>query len=128
MAKPRKPNIEPVSFTGKLEELIIQSLIEKKGEDIVCIDLKKINHVFFDYFIICTGNSKTHVETLVEFVQMSTKKQANVLTSYVSGRENGEWVILDYFNIIVHIFQPEPRKFYNLEQLWSDAPIQQFNY
>jgi len=89
--------------------------------------LKKINHVFFDYFIICTGNSKTHIETLVDFVQASTKKQAKIPASYISGLENGEWVILDYFNIIVHIFQPDIRKFYNLEQLWSDAPIQQFN-
>lgn len=119
-----KPAEKPLD--GNLEELIIQSLMEKKGEGIVCLNLKKINHVFFDYFIICTGNSKTHVETLSDFVQFNVRKLAGINPSFVEGRENGEWILMDYFNIVVHILQPETRKFYNIEQLWSDAPIQQF--
>ena len=126
MAKPKKITKEATSFQGNIEELIIQALIEKKGEQIVCIDLKAMHHVLFDYFIICTGNSKPHVETLSEFVQETTKKQAGVRPSYIEGRANGEWVLLDYFNVIVHIFQPEIRQFYNIESLWSDAPCQQF--
>jgi len=126
MAKPKKTTKEAPAFQGNLQELIIQSLIEKKGEQIVCIDLKAMHHVLFDYFIICTGNSKPHVETLGDFVQESTKKLAGQRPSYVEGRANGEWVLLDYFNIIVHIFQPEIRQFYNIESLWSDAPHQWF--
>ena len=126
MAKPKKTAKEAPAFQGNLQELIIQSLIEKKGEQIVCIDLKAMHHVLFDYFIICTGNSKPHVETLGDFVQESTKKLAGQHPSYVEGRANGEWVLLDYFNIIVHIFQPEIRQFYNIESLWSDAPHQWF--
>jgi ribosome-associated protein len=126
MIKPKKVKKSNTVFTGNLEELIIQSLIEKKGENIVCIDLKKMNHVLFDYFIICTGNSKTHVETLSDFTQFNVKSTSGVRPAYVEGRANGEWILLDYFNIIVHIFQPETREFYNIEQLWSDAPIQKF--
>ena len=126
MAKKIKVKTDPVPFKGKLEELIIQALMEKKGEDIVCMDMKKINHVFFDYFIICTGNSRPHVETLCDYVQEMTKRQADVKPSFVEGTENCEWILLDYFNIIVHIFQPEARQFYNLENLWGDADIQRF--
>ena len=127
MARTKKATAEIPTFQGNLEELIIQSLIEKKGEQIVSIDLKAMHHVLFDYFIICTGNSKPHVETLSDFVQECTKKQARIKPSYVEGRGNGEWILLDYFNIIVHVFQPEIRKFYNIEALWSDAPSQWFS-
>jgi ribosome-associated protein len=126
MAKPKKITKEAPAFQGNVEELIIQALIEKKGEQIVCIDLKAMHHVLFDYFIICTGNSKPHVETLSEFVQETTKRQANIRPSYIEGRANGEWILMDYFNVIVHIFQPDIRQFYNIESLWSDAPCQQF--
>lgn len=109
-----------------LQDVIIQSLIEKKGENIVCINLQSIKHVFFDYFIICTGNSKPHVETLSDFVREMAFKQTHTRPTYVEGIVNSEWVLLDYFNILVHIFQPEARAYYDLEQLWSDADIQQF--
>lgn len=126
MAKTIKVKSDIELYQGNIEELIIQSLIEKNGTDIININLKKINHVFFDNFIICTGNSKTHVDTLCEFVQETTKRKANIKPTFVEGIENGEWILLDYFNIIVHIFQPEARKFYNLERLWNDAEIQKF--
>jgi len=126
MVKVKKVKSEEEPFKGNLEELIIQALIEKNGTDIVNINLKKINHVFFDNFIICTGNSKTHVDTLSDFVQETTKGKANIKPTFVEGIENGEWILLDYFNIIVHIFQPKIREFYNLERLWSDAEIQKF--
>jgi len=122
MTKQKKIIKEAIAFQGNIEELIIQSLIEKKGEQIVCIDLKAMHHVLFDYFIICSGNSKPHVETLSDFVQETTKKQAGIRPSYIEGRANGEWILLDYFNVIVHIFQPKIRRFYNIESLWSDAP------
>lgn len=109
-----------------VNELIVQALVEKQGVDIVCIDLKSVHHVFFDYFIICTGNSKNHIETLCDFVQERTRRLANLRPVHVEGLENGEWVLLDYFNILVHIFCPEARKYYNIEALWSDADIREF--
>jgi len=126
MGKKRKIKTEIDSFEGNIEDVIIQALIEKKGIDILSINLKKINHVFFDYFIICSGNSKTHVDTLADFVQETTIKSANTRPSFVEGTANGEWILLDYFNVIVHIFQPEIRAYYNIEKLWSDADFQHF--
>ena len=126
MGQKRKEKDEVALFQGNLQELIVQALLEKKGENVVCIDLRKMNHVLFDYFIICTGNSKPHVETLADFVQEVTKKETKTRPSFVEGLHNGEWVLLDYFNIIVHIFQPDVRKFYNIESLWNDAEIQRF--
>ncbi len=114
-------SVEP--FKGDIAELIIQALMEKKGEDITIINLKKINHVYFDKFIICSGTSRTHVETLSDYVQEVTKREANIRPAFLEGMMNGEWVLLDYFDIIVHIFQPEARNFYRLESLWNDAEI-----
>lgn len=114
-------SVEP--FKGDIAELIIQALMEKKGEDITIINLKKINNVYFDKFIICSGTSRTHVETLSDYVQEVTKREANIRPAFLEGMMNGEWVLLDYFDIIVHIFQPETRNFYRLESLWNDAEI-----
>ena len=113
-------------FTGDISELIVQALLEKGGVDVTVIDLKKINHVYFDYFIVCTGNSKPHVETLCDFVQEQTQRVAGVKPLHVEGLENKEWILLDYFNILVHIFLPEAREYYQLESLWGDADIQKF--
>ena len=110
-------------FTGDISELIVQALLEKGGEDVTVIDLKKINHVYFDTFIVVTGTSRTHVETLCDYVQELTKREAGIKPAAVEGLANGEWVLLDYFDTIVHIFQPEARTFYQLETLWNDADI-----
>lgn len=126
MTVKKKVKYEGEPYQGNLEELIIQALIEKQGVDIRCINLKKINHVYFDYFIVCSGNSKPHAETLCDFVQYQTKRVADVKPIHVEGLENKEWIILDYFNILVHIFQPEAREYYNIESLWGDADIQKF--
>ena len=126
MGKPAKKKASDTPFSGNLEELIIQALLEKNGQDITLINLKQINHVLFDSFIICTGTSKPHVDTLTDFIIETTKKEANVRPTFVEGTTNGEWVLLDYFNVIVHIFQPEAREFYNIERLWNDAEIRKY--
>lgn len=126
MTVKKKIKFEGTPYEGNIEELIIQALIEKQGVDIQCINLKKVNNAYFDYFIICTGNSKPHVETLSDFVQETTQRAAGMKPVHVEGLDNTEWVLLDYFNVVVHIFQPEARQYYNLEALWSDADVQRF--
>ena len=76
-------------FKGDLSELIVQALMEKKGEDIAVIDLKKINHVYFDKFVICSGTSRTHIETLCDYVQEVTKREAGILPTFVEGKNEG---------------------------------------
>lgn len=123
MAKRKVATKKENLFTGDISELIVQALLEKGGVDVTIIDLKKINHVYFDTFIIATGTSRTHVETLCDYVQELTKREAGINPTAIEGLANGEWVLLDYFDTIVHIFQPEARTFYQLETLWNDADI-----
>lgn len=112
--------------TQNIQDVIIQALIEKMGRDIVDIDMKKIEHVLFDDFIICTATSKPHAETLCDYVQELAWREARQKPHFVEGLENKEWILIDFFNVIVHIFLPEAREFYNLEKLWSDADLRRF--
>ncbi len=122
----KKVKYEGTPFDGNIEELIIQALIDKQGIDIQCINLKKVPDSYFDYFVICTGNSKPQVEALCDSVQEKTMREAGVKPLHIEGLGNCEWILLDYFNVLVHIFQPEARAYYNIEALWSDAEIQNF--
>ncbi|MCQ2286261.1 MAG: ribosome silencing factor [Bacteroidales bacterium] len=127
---PTKKKTEPKKVEkpvfDNIKDVVIQALMEKMGNDIVDIDLKKVNHVFFDDFIVCTATSGVHAETLCDYVQELAWKELKVRPSFVEGLDNKEWVLIDFFNVIVHIFQPEFREFYNIEGLWSDADIQRF--
>lgn len=106
-----------------LVDLAIKGLQEKKGEDIICIDLKNIENAVCDYFIVCTGTSSTHVNALAGAVEEEIRKTINDKPWHSEGFGNAEWVLLDYVNTVVHIFQKEAREFYNLEGLWADAKI-----
>ena len=90
MAKRKVATKKENLFTGDISELIVQALLEKGGVDVTIIDLKKINHVYFDTFIIVTGTSRTHVETLCDYVQELTKREAGINPSAVEGLANGE--------------------------------------
>ncbi|HOZ30032.1 MAG TPA: ribosome silencing factor [Bacteroidales bacterium] len=116
MAKKRKDK-----EVTKLLKLIQESMLEKKAEDILILDLGKIENSVTDYFIICSGNSETHVNTIAQFVEHNVQKSLNEKAWKKEGFENCEWILLDYVNIVVHIFQPKSRDFYRLEQLWADA-------
>ena len=128
MAASRKKVSEKTEPTinQNIKDMIIQALIEKMGHDIVDIDMRKMDNVIFDDFIVCTATSKPHAETLCDFVQELVWKESRQKPYFIEGLENKEWIILDFFNIIVHIFLPETREFYNLENLWSDAEISRF--
>lgn len=117
----------PILFQGEIQELILQALQEKMGNDIVLIDLRSKDSVFFDYFIICSGNAKPHVETLVDYVEEVVWKTLKIRPNHIEGRENSNWILIDYFNVIVHVFQKEVRAFYNIEKLWNDMPQQKIN-
>lgn len=94
-------------------------LLDKKGENIVILDLQGLSTIT-DYFLICTGTSRKHVQTLAEHTRLSLKK-LNVNAHHIEGYNEGAWVVLDYINAIIHIFDDRTRNYYLLEKLWGDA-------
>ena len=106
-----------------LKDAIIIGMLEKKANDITVLDLRKLKTSMADYFIVCHGNSDKQVSAIADSVEEQTKKLAGERAWHVEGSELNEWVLLDYFDIVVHVFMDEKRGFYGIEDLWSDADI-----
>ena len=102
---------------------IIKGIEEVKGNDIDILDLRAIENTVCDYFVICNGTSNTQVNSIVNSVQKIVSKELKDKPWHVEGTENGEWVLMDYVNIVVHVFQKHIREYYNIESLWGDAKI-----
>lgn len=110
--------------TEKLLDIITNAIEDKKGEDIVTIDLKHIDGAITNYFVICTGNSPAQVEAIAKSVGDKCLELAGEKPVGVNGLGNDQWVAIDFVDIIVHIFLPKPREFYDIEHLWEDAKIE----
>jgi ribosome-associated protein len=106
-----------------LSKYIVKGIQEKKGSDIVIINLKDIGNAISDYFVICTGASDTQVDAISESVEKEVLESANEKPWHREGFQNKEWILLDYINVVVHIFKSDVRSFYGLEELWGDAAI-----
>jgi ribosome-associated protein len=102
---------------------IIKGIEEVKGNDIDILDLRAIDNTVCDYFVICNGTSNTQVNAIVSSIQKIVSKELKDKPWHVEGTENGEWVLMDYVNIVVHVFQKHVREYYNIESLWGDARI-----
>ncbi len=109
--------------TKQLLDIVIKGIQEKKGSGIVIVDLTHIDGAIASYFVICQGGSPTQVEAIAESVAEFARKEAGDKPVSVNGLGNDEWVALDYVDILVHVFLPEPREFYDLEHLWEDAKL-----
>ena len=108
---------------NKLIEKIVIGISDVKGQDIEMIDLRKIENRICDFYIICSGNSNTHVSAILESVKRKVSKTLKEKPSHTEGEENAEWILLDYINVVVHIFQKPVRDFYRIEELWGDCKI-----
>lgn len=106
-----------------LAEVIVQGMQENKAKGIVSLNLKNIETAVCDYFIICNGTSNTHVSAIANSLVDETIKTLKDKPHNKEGMENGQWILLDYGNVVAHIFQKETREFYNIEKLWGDADI-----
>lgn len=104
-----------------LADSVVNGILEKKGENIVCLDLRNIENAVCSFFIICEGNSDTQVEAIAESVEFIVKKETGQRPYRSEGWENALWVLIDYIDVVVHVFERETRSFYNLERLWADA-------
>ena len=113
--------------TFDLKKNILYALQDKKAQDIVELDLSELGISLFDRFIICTATSTTHAEALIDSVLMTVKKNLGLLPKHTEGVGNSQWVLVDYFDTIVHIFLAESRNFYNIEGLWKDAEKIEYN-
>jgi ribosome-associated protein len=104
-----------------LSEIAVQGIQEKKGNDIVRLDLRELNSSVSDYFIICSANSSTQVKAIADSVEEEIYKNTQTDPWRKEGQETADWIILDYFDIVVHVFKTEKREFYGIEDLWGDA-------
>lgn len=107
-----------------LLQAIIDGIEEKKGENIKTLNLQKMQGSICDYFVICQAESNIQVIAIADSIIETVRKKTGEKVAYSEGYENAQWILLDYFNIIVHIFQSNYREFYNLEGLWADAEVQ----
>ena len=109
--------------TDILLEHIINAINDIKGEEVIILDLKKIESAICKYFVICTGNSNTHVNSIEDNIKKWILKKIGEKCLNTEGSNPGEWILIDYSDIMIHIFQKKFREFYNLEELWGDAKL-----
>jgi ribosome-associated protein len=125
MEKKRKPRLDNEGSAG-LAAAIAEGMLKKKGSGVVTLDLSKLNNAVCNYFVICHGTSRTQVEAIAESVQEEVIKHKGGKPWHKEGFENAEWILLDYVDVVAHIFNEDTRSFYNLESLWADADIKEF--
>lgn len=113
------------SNADELISKIISGVEDVKGIDVSLLDLRDIENTVSSYFIVCSGSSNTHVNAIVRSVQKTVSKGLREKPFHTEGLENSEWVLIDYVNIVVHVFQKHIREYYNIEELWGDAKTTQ---
>lgn len=115
--------VSEAKTSAMLADIVIKGIQEKKGKNIICLNLKGVQNAVTDYFIICHGDSNTQVEAIANSVDYEVKKSTGENPWHKEGFQNAEWILVDYVNVVVHIFQKDFRDFYNLEKLWGDAEV-----
>ena len=125
LASRKKSPVTRLNSNSRIFKLILKAIQEKKGENIVSLDLRKIPEAVSDYFVICEATSTTQVRAIADFVEETIKKELGEVPYRHEGFNALKWVLIDYVNIVVHIMQPDTRKFYKLEEMWSDAVLKE---
>ncbi|MGA0374500.1 MAG: ribosome silencing factor [Flavobacteriaceae bacterium] len=112
---------KPMLSEDALISNIILGIDNVKGLDVSLLDLRDIENTFCSYFVVCTGSSNTHVNAIVSAIQKTVSKELKEKPFHTEGNDNAEWVLIDYINVVVHVFQKQIREYYNIEGLWGDA-------
>ncbi|HVG42430.1 MAG TPA: ribosome silencing factor [Chitinophagaceae bacterium] len=123
----RKKSVSRLTRSSKIFKTIIGAIKEKKGEHIVSLDLRKINEAVADFFIVCEANNQPQVRAIADNIEDQVKKVCGENPYHHEGKKTLQWVLIDYVNIVVHVMIPESRKFYKLEEMWSDASLEEHN-
>lgn len=119
-----KSSVTRLTRSSKIFKTIIKAIQDKKGDDIISLDLRKIPEAAADFFVVCQASSTTQVKAIADAVEYAVKQHCGEAPYKHEGRQALQWVLIDYVNIVVHIMHPEARKFYKLEEMWSDAVSQ----
>jgi ribosome-associated protein len=109
-----------------LNNWIIDAIQDIKGKNIVKLDLRKLDDAPADFFIICEGDSSTQVKAISENIFKKLKEKMNLKPNHTEGMDGSKWILVDYFDTVVHVFYPETRAFYEIEDLWGDAEVTQY--
>lgn len=118
----------PESEMPELVKSVIRGVQEVKGREICAIDLRNLPNAITDFFIVCHGTSDTQVEAIADSVERFVHKEMSEAPIHKEGKDTAEWILLDYFDVVVHIFKEEAREFYNIEKLWADADVKEIEY
>jgi ribosome-associated protein len=123
LATRKRDSVARLTRNSKIFKAIIQAIQQKKGENIVSLDLRKIPEAVTDFFVICEASSTTQVKAISDFVEMQLQNECGEKPFRHEGQQSAQWIIIDYVNVVIHVMQPESRKFYKLEEMWSDAQL-----
>ncbi|MFT4022456.1 MAG: ribosome silencing factor [Flavihumibacter sp.] len=126
LANRQRSGVTRLTKNAKILKSIIKAIQEKKGERIIALDLRKIQEAVADFFIICEAGSTTQVKAIADSVEHELKMELGEIPYRHEGQQAAQWILIDYVNVVVHIMLPETRKFYRLEEMWSDAPITEY--
>ncbi len=121
--KDRKKSTTQLTRSSKIFKTIIQAIQDKKGENIISLDLKKIHEAAADFFIICEASNTTQLKAIADNIDYEVKSKCGELPYKTEGKSAAQWLLIDYINVVVHVMHPESRKFYQLEEMWSDADV-----
>ncbi len=123
----RKKTVTRLTRNSKIFKSIIKAIQDKKGENIISLDLRKIDEAVTDFFIVCEASNQPQIRAIADSIIMDVKNNCDDIPFQHEGKEKLQWVLIDYVNIVVHIMLPETRRFYKLEEMWSDAVLEEFN-
>lgn len=121
LATRKKKSATRLTLRSKIIKTIIEAIQEKKGENIVSLDLKKIHEAVADFFIICEAGNQPQIRAIAENIEAKVREVCDEKPYHHEGYQALQWVLIDYVNVVVHVMLTENRKFYKLEEMWSDA-------
>jgi ribosome-associated protein len=123
----KKNTITRLTKSSKIIKTIIATIHDKKGENVISLDLRKIPEAVADFFIVCEANNPTLLKAIADNIEHEVKEKCGEIAYKHEGRQAQQWILIDYINVVVHIMLPETRKFYQLEEMWSDAVATEHN-
>ena len=127
VARRKRKSAGRLTRNSKIFKGIIHAIQEKKGENIISLDLRKIPEAVADFFVICEATSTTQVKAISDYIEVHLKELLDESPYRHEGHQGSQWILIDYVNIVIHVMLPETRKFYKLEEMWSDAEAEEHN-